>query len=93
MATIELPEKVQIGSQLYEVRVTDMNDSGGLDEFAKILRVNIGHPNIPAVLLSYCHEGIHGIEEEYSVRGLDDDMVDRLAQGFVQLILALVAAQ
>lgn len=93
-ATIKLPKSVMIGSQIYRVELTTLSESDG-GEFTvepRRIRIDPEYQTPHSMLLTYFHEGFHGVEEEWGVKFSDKD-IDRIAQGAVQLTLALVAAQ
>lgn len=94
-ATIKLPATIQIGSQVYEVRVLKpgMADDGQCNATQKIIWVEDKPDNPRALLLNWWHEVFHGGEQEYGYKLKDDDHdsdVDRIAQVATQAMLALV---
>ena len=95
----QLPEAVTIGAQQYEVRILDEiseepgNAWGFCDGKKKVLTFAPEFPNASLFLITYFHECIHAISGEYGVEFKDgENDIDRIAQGIVQGVLALVDA-
>jgi hypothetical protein len=96
-ALLTVPDSVPIGSQIYTIRQTTFPDAGEselceYDAMTKIVWLRHEYANVPAFLLAFAHGLLHGVEEEYGVDFKDND-IDRIAQGVVQMIIALVEAQ
>jgi len=94
---LPLPDALVIGAQEYKVSLVDRfeqepkNAWGFCDERSKTLQFAAEFPNERLLLITYFHECIHAIENEYGL-DLKEKDVDRLAQGVTQAVLALVAA-
>ena len=93
MSVIKFPDVVPVGSQLYTVRVGPMPgaDVGACEDTTKEMWIDDGQPP-RAALRVFFHEDLHAIENEYGVKLSHADL-DRIAQGIVQAVLALVEAQ
>jgi len=92
--TISLPEQVTIGSQEYEVRLTEefpSDEVGSCSHRERRISIASDYANARALLLRYYHECIHAAEAEYGAK-LSDRDVDRIAQAVVQATVALVEA-
>ena len=95
--TLNAPNSVTIGSQIYTVKRATFPDAGDselceYDAMNKTIWLRYEYANTPAFLLAYIHGFLHAVEEEYGV-DLKDNDIDRIAQGMVQILTALVEAQ
>lgn len=94
MTIIKLPDRVPIASQVYTTKVAPFYgpDAGVCAGEPLVVHLNDEFANETQMLHRFAHEYIHAICNEYRIVMSDDD-VDRMAQGFTQLVLALVMAQ
>ena len=94
---IRLPREFQCGAVIYTVVVQDEFDDedrfGDCNRIKKIIRISLKqHQSAASLLVTFWHEVGHAIEFEYRIER-DDDGNERQAQGTVQAVMALMAAQ
>ncbi len=95
---ISIPERVPVASQMYDIEIVEgladapTNCWGCCNEASRVIKLTAEFPDVATMLVSYLHECLHAISSEYRVK-MDDDDVDRVAQGMTQAVIALVEAE
>ena len=95
---IPLPDSVQVGAHTYTIELVNEammrswtdNEPGHVDHKNQIIRLNDKLPHTGRITV-LIHEILHIVSHAFSNGQLDEDVVDRISEGFGQALLSLGA--